>query len=204
MRAVIMIIRRVCGKKPLQMARVQSDDVVEQLATAAPHPTLGHSILPRTPHRGLPARDLQGAKHSGYFQAVFLVVIEEQKFWGRFVREGFSELLRDPGAGGMPSDVEMNNLSPVMANNKEAVQQVEGDRRDREKIHGGDHFVMIAKKGLPAPGKSWISGGSLHPAGDAALGYIETQHEQLAVDPGSSPGRIVCHHLEDEIPDLLG
>jgi hypothetical protein len=24
------------------------------------------------------------------------------------------------------------------------------------------------------------------------------------VDPGSSPGRIVCHHLEDEIPDLLG
>ena len=40
----------------------------------------------------------------------------------------------------MLSDVEMNNLSPVMANNKEAVQQVEGDRRDSEKIHGGDHL----------------------------------------------------------------
>ena len=104
----------------------------------------------------------------------------------------------------MLSDVEMNNLSPVMANNKEAVQQVEGDRRDREKIHGGDHFAMIAKKGLPAPGKSWILGRSLHPAGDASLGYIEAQHEELAVNPGSSPGRIVCHHLEDEIPDLLG
>ena len=53
MRAVVMIIRRVHGKKPLQMARVQSDDVVEQIAAAAPHPTLGHSILPRTPNRGL-------------------------------------------------------------------------------------------------------------------------------------------------------
>jgi hypothetical protein len=39
MRAVVMIIRRVRGKKPLQMARVQSDDVVEQIAAAAPHPT---------------------------------------------------------------------------------------------------------------------------------------------------------------------
>src|SRR6266566_10097826 len=84
MRAVVMIIRRVRGKKPLQMARVQSDDVVEQIAAAAPHPTLGHSILPRTPNRGLHA---QGAKRSGYFQAIFLVVIEKQEFSGRFVRE---------------------------------------------------------------------------------------------------------------------
>jgi len=102
----------------------------------------------------------------------------------------------------MLSDVEMNNLSPVMANNKEAVQQVEGDRRESEKIHGGNHFAMIAKKGLPVPGKSWILGRSLHPAGDASLGYIEAQQEELAVNPGSSPGRIVGHHLEDEIPDL--
>jgi hypothetical protein len=80
----------------------------------------------------------------------------------------------------MLSDVEMNNLSPVMANNKEAVQQVEGDRRDSEKIHGGDHFAMIAKKGLPAPGKSWILGRSLHPAGDASLGYIEAQQPPAA------------------------
>src|SRR5438445_5028212 len=85
-----MIIRRVRGKKPLQMARVQSDDVVEQIAAAAPHPTLGHSILPRTPNRGLHARDLQGAKGSGYFQAIFLVVIEKQEFWVSFAKILFS------------------------------------------------------------------------------------------------------------------
>jgi hypothetical protein len=55
------------------MACVQSDDVVEQIAPAAPHPALGR----------LHARDLQGAKGSGYFQAVFLVMIEKQEFWGR-------------------------------------------------------------------------------------------------------------------------
>jgi hypothetical protein len=36
------------------------------------------------------------------------------------------------------------------------------------------------KKGLPARGKSSILGGSLHPAGDASLAYIEAQHEELA------------------------
>jgi len=41
----------------------------------------------------------------------------------------------------------MENLSSVMANNKEAVQQLEGDRRDHEEIHGNDRFAMIAKKG---------------------------------------------------------
>ena len=106
-------------------------------------------------------------------------------------------------AGRIPSDVEVNNLAPVMANNKEAVQQLEGDRGDREEIHGSDGFAMIAKKGLPAAGQSWISGRSLHPAGNASLGYIEAQQE-LAVNPRSTPGRIVCRHLEDEIPDLPG
>jgi hypothetical protein len=46
MRAVIMIIRRVCGKKPLEMALVQGDDVVEQVASAASHPALRYSVLP--------------------------------------------------------------------------------------------------------------------------------------------------------------
>jgi hypothetical protein len=41
-----------------------------------------------------------GAKRSGYFLA----------------------MLDDPTGGGMMSDVEMNNLSPVMANNKEGGQ----------------------------------------------------------------------------------
>jgi len=80
MRAVIMIIRRVCGKKPLEMALVQGDDVVEQVASAAAHPAFRNSVLPGALDGGLHARDLQGAKGSGYFQAVFFVVIEEQEF----------------------------------------------------------------------------------------------------------------------------
>jgi hypothetical protein len=66
MRAVVMIIGRVRGKKPLQMARIQSDDVVEQIVAAAPHPTLGHAIL--LPQASEP-RNQQRVKTLAYFIA---------------------------------------------------------------------------------------------------------------------------------------
>lgn len=87
----------------------------------------------------------------------------------------------------MAGDVHVQNLPPLVANNKEAVQQLEGNCRDRKEIHGGHRVAMIANKGLPAPGKFWISGRSLHPTGDASLGYFEAQHEQFAVEAGSPP-----------------
>ena len=99
------------------MSLVPSDDVIEQIAATAFHPALGHSVLPRTPDRGAHAGDLHRARGGQYLQAVFLVVIEEQEFRGGLVRKGLYQLLRDPGAGGMPSDVGVQNLSPVMANN---------------------------------------------------------------------------------------
>jgi hypothetical protein len=34
----------------------------------------------------------------------------------------------------------------------------EGDRRNREQVHRGDRFPVIAEKGKPAPGRIWISG----------------------------------------------
>src|SRR5215831_12066991 len=104
----------------------------------------------------------------------------------------------------MPRDVDVTHLSPVMPNNKEAVQQLEGDRRDREEIHGSNRFAMIANKSQPAPGQFFISGCSLHPTRDASLGYVEAEHEQFAVDAGSAPGGVFGHHLENQLPHFTG
>ena len=103
----------------------------------------------------------------------------------------------------MAGYVHVQNLPPLVANNKEAVQPLERDRRDSEEIHGGNRVAMIANKGLPALGKFWISGRSLHPTGNGSLGYVEAQHEQFAVDAGSTPGWVFCHHPEGQIPDFL-
>ena len=67
-----------------------TDDVVEQIAPAAAYPAFRNTVLPGALDGGLHGRDLQGAKGSGYFQTIFLVVIEEQEAGSGFVRKGFS------------------------------------------------------------------------------------------------------------------
>jgi hypothetical protein len=44
MGAVVVIIRRVWGEKPLEVALVQGDDVVEQIAPAAAYPAFRQGL----------------------------------------------------------------------------------------------------------------------------------------------------------------
>ena len=91
-----------------------------------------------------------------------------------------------------------------MADEKEAVKQAEGDRGNGEEIHRSDSFLVVAKKGFLALGKVWVPLGPVHPARDGSFGSIEAEHEEFAVDARSSPGRVVGHHLEDQIANFLG
>src|SRR5215831_4092137 len=110
MRAIVVIVANVIGKKSFQVSLVDSDDVIEQITAATFHPALGHSVLPGAPDRRSHAGDLQRAKGRPYFQAKLLIVIAEQECGNRLVRKGVSQLLCDPTAGGMPSDVAVQNL----------------------------------------------------------------------------------------------
>jgi hypothetical protein len=40
-------------------------------------------------------------------------------------------------------------------------------------------------------------------SGNGSLGNIAAQHEELAMDPRSTPSRILRHHAVDQFPDLL-
>src|SRR5713226_955045 len=42
--------------------------------------------------------------------------------------------------------VEVQDAPAIMANNEEAVEKTEGDRRNGEEIHGGDGFTMMRRK----------------------------------------------------------
>jgi hypothetical protein len=50
--AVFVVVANVVSKKLLQMALVESDDVVEQIIAAASHPALSNSVLPGTSNGG--------------------------------------------------------------------------------------------------------------------------------------------------------
>ena len=202
MRAVLLVVADVLREQPFQMAFIEGDDVVQQVASAAAHPALGDAILPGTCEGSANGMDIQGANSDRDFQPVLGIAIEEQKPGSGIKGKSFPQLLDDPQACGVFGDVEVQNPSAVVADEEEAVEHAKGDRRDGEEIHRGDGFLVVAEKGKPALARPGILGHSFHPPGNRSFGNIKTEHEKLTVDAGSSPGGVLGDHLEDQISNF--
>src|ERR1035437_513906 len=142
--SVVVIIGNVLGEESLQMALIQRDRVVEQAAAPASDPTLGDTILPGTRNRGTGRCHLQRADRGWHFQSVLRIVVEYEKSGRPSVGKSFSQLLYDPGASGVASEVEVQNAPAIMTDDEEAVQNPKGESGDGEEIHGSDSFPMIA------------------------------------------------------------
>ncbi len=70
----------------------------------------------------------------------------------------------------MPGDVEVQNVSTIMADDKEAVEHTERDCWNGKEIHGGDGFPVITKKGKPAIATLTVPRRSFHLAESGSLG----------------------------------
>ena len=103
----------------------------------------------------------------------------------------------------MPCDVAVQDAAAIVADYEKAVEHAEGDRRNREEIHGGNGFPMVTKKGEPALGWVRVPGGPFHPAGNRSFGNGKSEHEKFSVDTGSFPIGVLGHHLEDQIPNFF-
>src|SRR5215469_4283289 len=137
------------------------------------------------------------------FRTELGIPIEKEEPRSRIKRERLPQLLNNPKARGVPCDVAVQNTAAMVADDEEAVEHAEGDRRHGEEIHRRDGFPMVTQKSEPTLGWVWIPGGSFHPAGNRSFGNVKTEHEKFSVDAGSSPVGVLGHHLEDEIPNLF-
>src|SRR5438445_6216060 len=107
------------------MSLVQRNDLVEQFAAAASYPTFRDAVLPGTLNRGLYAGDLHGSNRSRNVQPILCVVVKDEELGRGLIREGFAQLLYDPSARRMPSDIEVQDAATVVADDEEAVEHVE-------------------------------------------------------------------------------
>jgi hypothetical protein len=129
MSPVLMIVVDVSGQQSSQVALVESDHVVQQIASAALHPTFGEAVLPRTLKRGSDGVDLHGSNSSHYLEPILCIPVEDQESGCRLVGKRLPQLLDDPSAIGMPSDVEVQDAPAVMADDEECVENAEGGWR---------------------------------------------------------------------------
>jgi hypothetical protein len=84
------------------------------------------------------------ANHSSRnVQPILCVVVKDEEFGRRLIGKGFAQLLYDPSARRMASDVEVQDAATVVADNEEAIENMEREGRDREEIHGRDGLAVI-------------------------------------------------------------
>ena len=162
------------------------------------HPALRNTVLPRTakgragglashlPHR----RNQLGSK--------LCVAVEEQESVRLLVGPGLSQLLYYPKCIGISRHIEVQDLTPLVADHKKAIQNTKRERWNCEKVHRSNGVAMVPEECQPSLHPIWISRGSLHPSRDTPFRQIETQLEQFAVNPRRSPSRILRDHTEDK------
>jgi hypothetical protein len=83
--------------------------------------------------------------------------------------------------------IAVENPSPVMRNDEEAVQHAKLQCRHSEEVHRGDGFPMVTQERRPS--LCWLRTPrrSPHPAQHGPLGNIEAKHSQLAMNAWRTP-----------------
>src|ERR1019366_1695376 len=182
MSAVLMVIGDICCEQPFQMGFVERDHVIKQIVPAALDPSLGHAVLPWTLNRGTDRLHLQRADRRSNFEAELGITIKDQESWTSYNGKCFSKLLYHPSARRMARHIEVRDLSSVVTDHEKAVEQTKSYRRDREEIHRRNRLPMVSQEDKPALCWLGISRRASHPARDRSLGYIESEHQYLAMN----------------------
>ncbi len=203
MGAIVVVVTGIFGDQPSQMTFIQGNDVIEQISSAAFNPTLRNSVLPRTFEGSPYGTDLQSTNRDRDLQSIFPISVKDQKSGSRPKRKRLPQLLNDPQAGRVPGDVDMQDSSTVVTYDEEAIEHTEVNDWNREEIHRGDGFPMIAKEDEPTFCWLGVPRRSFHLAGDRSFGQLKPQREEFTMDVRRSPGRVLRDHPEDQIPNLL-
>ena len=162
-RAIIVVVRDILSEQATAMPFVEHDDMVEQVTPTTSDPALRDPVLPGASEGGADRNAAHSLNGGGDLWVKFRVAVEDQMPRQRVVGKGVAKLLGNPGACRMTGDVEVQNAATVVCNDEEAVKNSERQGRNREEIHRGNDFAMIAEKSLPTLCRFWISRCKPHP-----------------------------------------
>ena len=203
MRPVVVVVADVLGHEPFQMAFIEHDHMVEQIAAAVADEALSDAVLPRTLEAGSLRFDAEALDCIDDFFIEARAAIEDQVLGCGIVGKRFAQLLDHPRTGRMLGHVAMKNSPPVMRDDEEAIEHAESQRRHGEEIHRSDGLAMIGQECRPSLRRLRIPGRFSHPAQHRSLRDVEAKHLQLAMNPWRSPGSVLGHHAEDEFAQFL-
>ncbi len=119
-----------------------------------------------------------------------------------FVGPRFAQLLHDPKSIGISRYIEVQDLTPVVTGDEEAVQNTKREGWDGEEVHRSNGLAMVSEERQPSFHRIWVCWGSPDPSRDTPFRDIETELEQFAVNARCSSGRILGNDTEDQGANL--
>jgi len=183
---VLVVIAHIVPKQTQKMTLVQSNNMIQELTAAASYPTFGSSILPGRSHARsfrCQACRLQERRH-GIVE--LRISIQDHITIGAGFRKRGTQLLDNPIRRWVPRDIEVQDLTPGVLDHEEAVQQLKGDRRNREEVEGDNRFSVILQKRQPLFPRIAPTSDAPQIAGDRAFGNDKAEFLQLTMDLGWS------------------
>ena len=201
MRSRLVIIGGVFRKDSSKVFRVERDQMISALVPDRPDQAFSIAVLPGRAERGGPIPDSH-CSHTGLERSAKCSVIVTDEIFGRRVpRECFGNLPRQPLRRWVLGHRKPQQLPPAMAKNNKCEELPKGNRRNNDKINRCNLLHMIAKETLP--GLQWPPLPRRHVDRNRRLRDIDAQLEQLTVDPGSAPQRILKTHPSDQVAHLF-
>src|SRR5438445_4318237 len=191
-----VVVREVASQGAAQVSLAQDEYVIQTLAPDGANEPLREGVLPRAVRRREDFTDTHALHALPEHVTVDRVAIAEEVGRGGVVREGVHDLLGRPGGGGMLGDIEVEDAPALVGEHNEDEEHPQASSRDREEIDGDQIPEVIGQERSPAlrgrRAPLWEQ------AGDGALGDVDAELEEFAMDSGSTPQGIGRGHSSDQ------
>jgi len=191
-----MIVREVCGQDASQMPLAKDDDMLQALASHRANESLREGILPRAVRGREDFLDPHALHSVPKLLAVDLVTVAQEIRRRRVVREAVHDLLGGPEGGGVLGDVEVDDGSAMVSEYDENEENAQARRGHSEEIEGDQVSDVVVEE--RAPSLRRLGAPLRHEPGDCALGHVDTELQQLAMDSRSAPERVRGGHAGDQ------
>ena len=175
--------------------------MISALAPDRPDQAFNIAVLPGCTDRGGPVPDAHRPHPCLEDASKCSVIIANEIFRRAVPGKRLGDLPRKPLGCRVSGHRGPQQPSSSVAKNKKCVELFEGDRRDHKQINRCNPLGVIAKERLPA--LRWPIPPGHHVDRNRRLGDLKAQSEQLAMDPGRSPQRVLKAHSSNEVAQFL-